>query len=66
MKAVSGQALVRILIARGWAVDRIRGSHYAVSLGARKVVVPVHGNRDLAIGLQFRLMKDAGITEDDL
>jgi len=30
------------------------------------VVVPVHGNRDLAIGLQSRLMKDAEITEDDL
>ena len=66
MKAVSGRELVRILIARGWAVDRIRGSHHALSCDTSKVIVPVHGNKDLAIGLQSRLMKDTGITEDDL
>ena len=37
-----------------------------MSCGTRKVVVPVHGNRDLRIGLQARLMKDAGITGADL
>lgn len=66
MKVVSGRELVRILKARGWGVDRIRGSHYALSRETRKVVVPVHGNRDLRIGLQARLMKDTGITEADL
>ena len=66
MKVVSGRELVRILKARGWVVDRIRGSHYALSCETRKVVVPVHGNRDLRIGLQAQLMKDAGITEADL
>ena len=66
MQAVSGQTPVRILRARGWVVDRIKGSHYAMSCGTRKVVVPVHGSRDLRIGLQTRLMKDAGITEADL
>ena len=72
MKVVSGRELVRILQGRGWVVDRIRGSHYALSCETlardktRKVVVPVHGNRDLRTGLQARLMKDAGITEEDL
>ena len=37
-----------------------------MSCGISKVVVPVHRNRDLAVGLQARLMKDTGITEDDL
>ena len=66
MKVVSGRELVRILKARGWVVDRVSGSHYALSCETRKVVVPVHGNRDLRIGLQTRLMKDAGLTEADL
>ena len=66
MKAISGRRLVRILEARGWVVDKVRGSHHALSCGDRRVVVPVHGNRDLKTGLQARLMKDAGVTEADL
>ena len=66
MKAISGRRLVRILQSKGWVVDSTRGSHYALSCGSRKVIVPVHGNRDLKTGLQVRLMKDAGVTETEL
>lgn len=56
MKAVSGRRLVRILEAQGWVVDKIKGSHHALSFGTtRKVVVPVHANRDLKTGLQLFL-----------
>ena len=34
-----------------------------MSCGARKVVVPVHGNKNLAIRLQTRLIKDADPKE---
>ena len=66
MKVISGSELARILKSRGWGVDRIKGSHHAMSDGTRKVIVPVHRNKDLKIGLQAQLMKDAGITEADL
>jgi len=35
-------------------------------LGFPPVTVPVHGNRTLKTGLQKSIMKDAGLTEDDL
>jgi predicted RNA binding protein YcfA (HicA-like mRNA interferase family) len=30
------------------------------------IIVPVHGNDDLKPGTQHGIMKDAGLTEDDL
>jgi len=67
MKAVSGKDLCKILEHRGWNLVRTRGSHHRYEKpGFQPITVPVHGNRSLKIGLQKSVMKDAGITEDDL
>ena len=68
MKSVSGRRLCRILEAHGWVLQRIHGSHhiYAQPDNPTILTVPVHGNKDLKIGTLRRLLKDAGLTEDDL
>ena len=68
MKTISGKQMCRVLEQRGWTLARINGSHHIyrdVSTG-RRAVVPVHGNRDLKTGTQRGIMRDAGLTDDDL
>lgn len=68
MKSVSGKKLCKTLADNGWTLLRIRGSHhyYAKDGNPITVSVPVHGNRDLKTGILAALLKDAGLTENDL
>jgi len=68
MKPVSGRRMCKLLEDRGWQLDRISGSHHIFTqpdTGGR-VTVPVHGNHDLKPGTQRSIMRDAGLTDDDL
>ncbi|MEH2233167.1 MAG: type II toxin-antitoxin system HicA family toxin [Nostoc sp.] len=49
-------------------MKRITGSHHIyVKEGVDVILsVPVHSNRDLPIGTLKSIMKDAGLTEEDL
>ena len=68
MISVSGKRLCQVLEAHGWILQRIRGSHhiYAQPNNPMILTVPVHGNKDLKIGTLRQLLKDAGLTTDDL
>ena len=68
MKVISGKRMCRILEQRGWTRARINGSHhiYRNSAATQRIVVPVHANQDLKLGTQRGIMRDAGLTEDDL
>ena len=68
MKIISGKRMCRILEERGWTLARINGSHHIYQYPGtrRRVVVPVHGNQDLKPGTQRAIMRDAGLTDDDL
>ena len=68
MKTIPGKRLCKILEDKGWQLTRITGSHhiYTKSGEVLRITVPVHGNRDLKIGLLKAIMKMAGITEDEL
>lgn len=68
MKPVSGRRMCKALERLGWRLMRITSSHhvYADADGVRVVSVPVHKNRDLATGTQRGIMRDAGLTDDDL
>ena len=68
MKSVSGKALCRIIERNGWMLKRVTDSHHIyVKPGIRAILsIPVHGNRDLPIGTLKGLMKDAGLSEQDL
>ena len=67
MPALTPQELGKILEARGWELDRIKGSHhiYYHSQTGQRVVVPFH-KRDLPRGTQRAILRQAGIDPDDL
>ena len=68
MKVVSGKQMCRMPEQRGWTLVRIKGSHpiYRHAATGRRTVVPVHGNQNLKPGTQRGIMRDAGLTDDDL
>lgn len=68
MKVISGKRMCRLLEQRGWTLARINGSHhvYRQAASGRRTVVQVHGNQDLKPGTQRAIMRDAGLTDDDL
>ncbi len=68
MKPVSGKRLCKVLEGKGWALERINGSHHAYAHPDRDyfIVIPVHSNRDLKHGTQRSIMRSADLTNDDL
>jgi predicted RNA binding protein YcfA (HicA-like mRNA interferase family) len=67
LPAVKPQELIRVLERRGWHVIRTRGSHYVFKHREfpNRIVVPVHG-RELKRGILTAIMKDAGISREEL
>jgi len=68
MKQVSGKEFIRIIQNHGWVLKRINGSHHIFTKEGQRerIVIPVHGNQPLKIGLLKHQMKIAGLTEADL
>ena len=68
MKVVSGKQMCRLLEQRGWTLARVNGSHHIYRHRAtrRRTSVPVHANEDPKAGTQRGIMRDAGLTDDDL
>jgi len=68
VKQVSGRQLARVVQERGWRLARIHGSHHIFTMPNRleRLVIPMHGNRPLKVGLLRSLMKIAGLEESDL
>lgn len=52
----------------GWNIISIQGSHHQLRHPGKpgKVSVPVHGNRDLDIYVVRSILRQAGITTDEL
>ena len=67
MKSISGKHLCRILEKKGWQLKNIHGSHhvYMKQEKRERISVPVHGNKDLKIGMLKAIMKIAEIIEDE-
>jgi predicted RNA binding protein YcfA (HicA-like mRNA interferase family) len=68
VKQVSGKDLARAVERKGWTLARIHGSHHIFVMPGRRerIVIPVHGNQPLKVGLLRSLMKIAGLEESDL
>jgi predicted RNA binding protein YcfA (HicA-like mRNA interferase family) len=68
MKQVSGKEFCRIVERHGWVLLRVKGSHhiYGKPGSAVRLSIPVHGNQPLKQGLLRHLLKQAGLSEDDL
>lgn len=68
MKQVSGRELAKAIQKRGWSLARIKGSHHVFTkTGHReRIVIPIHRNQPLKLGLLRALMKIADIAEEDI
>ncbi len=68
MKSISGKAFASLLEKKGWELVRVKGSHHVYVKKGRieRISLPVHGNRNLKIGLLKHLMKIADIHEDEI
>jgi predicted RNA binding protein YcfA (HicA-like mRNA interferase family) len=56
----SGKEVLAHLKKCGWTVVQQRGSHIKMRKGSTMVIVPLHGNKDLGIGLLRALEKQTG------
>jgi predicted RNA binding protein YcfA (HicA-like mRNA interferase family) len=68
LKPVTGKALARALERNGWSLARVRGSHHIYTRPGSivRLSVPVHGNAALKAGLALHLLKQAGLTPEDV
>lgn len=64
----SAKNLISILEQRGFFFKRANGSHhlYYNPKTGKTVIVPIHGNKDLAKGTFFTILKQAGIDKADI
>ncbi len=68
MKAASGKHFAKLAEQKGWRLARINGSHHIYVMDGRmeRVVIPIHGNQTLKMGLQRSLMKIVPLVEEEL
>jgi len=68
LKQISGRELARAIQKKEWTLTRIKGSHHVFTKSGHRerIVIPIHGNQPLKIGLLRSLMKIADITEDEI
>ncbi|MBC7339288.1 MAG: type II toxin-antitoxin system HicA family toxin [Firmicutes bacterium] len=64
----SDRAVLRALQRLGFVVTHVRGSHYYLRRPGEGglVVVPVHGHRDLPVGTMQSILRQAGMTAEEL
>ena len=67
LPALTAARMIAILRQHGFEPVRQSGSHLVLRhADGRRVTVPVHSGRDPGRGLVQRIMRDAGLTADDL
>ena len=68
MKQATGPEVCRAPERAGWHLARIRGAHfiYKKSGVRRPIPVPVHGNATIPTGTLKNILRESGLTDDDL
>ena len=64
--AIRAREAVRVAVAIGFVFDRQKGSHavYYRASDQRRVVIPMHGTKDLKAGTLRGIIADLGLTID--
>ena len=59
--------IIKVLEKKGFVLDRVKGSHhiYLHPETRHRAVVPLH-HKDLPVGTQLSILKQAGIERDEL
>lgn len=67
LPSLTPRKIIKVLVKRGFVLDRTKGSHhiYYHPETRRRVVVPVH-QKDLPKGTLLEILKQAGVTRDEL
>lgn len=67
LPSLTSQKIVKVLEKRGFVLDRVKGSHhiYYNPETRRRVVIPLH-KKDLPKGTLFEILKQAGISKEEL
>ena len=60
--------LIKLLVQRGFNFKRANGSHHLYYNPETNItlIVPIHGNKDLAKGTSFSILKQAGIDKTEI
>lgn len=58
---MNGKGVIARLKAHGWSLARTHGSHHILVKDGRAVPVPVHGTRDLGVGLLAAIQRQTGV-----
>ncbi|MEI7583646.1 type II toxin-antitoxin system HicA family toxin [Runella sp.] len=64
----SPKNLIKVLEAKGWIMKRINGSYHLMYHPERKqtMPIPVHGNKDIPLGLFLSILKRTDTSMDEL
>jgi predicted RNA binding protein YcfA (HicA-like mRNA interferase family) len=64
----SPKHLIHLIEGKGFQLKRVTGSHhiYFHKEIKKTVVVPVHGNKDIPKGTFMSIIKQAGISKDEI
>jgi len=67
LPALTPRKIIKILEAKGFALDRVKGSHhiYYHPETKRRVIVPLH-KKDLPVGTLLEILRQAGIRREEL
>jgi predicted RNA binding protein YcfA (HicA-like mRNA interferase family) len=57
---VTSKELLKKLLAAGWVIDRVHGSHHVMKKDNMTEIIPIH-NKDIATGLLNKILKRAGL-----
>jgi len=67
LPALSARELIVILKKHGFVLDRQSGSHAIfIHQDGRRTTVPIHGKRDIGKGILRQILKNTGLTVEDL
>lgn len=64
---ISPKKLIKLLEKEGFICIKIKGSHYFFlnNLDKRTTVVPLHGNKDIGVGLLHKILKDIEMSAEE-
>ena len=67
LPSIRAREVVRVAESIGFVLDRQKGSHavYYRASDHRRVVIPMHGTKDLKPGTLRGIIKDMGLTVED-
>ncbi len=64
---LNAKQLIKILEGKGFRFSRQNGSHAIyINDESQRTTIPIHGKKELGIGLLKQIMKDTGLTLSEL